>query len=178
MTWKQGIPMKLGAYAIRWVDGGCSVASVYQTENGTLMLAPSNWLNPSPLMKNLSNIKEHKCIGENRTDPDEESLSFDVHESDNRYIVIEPKRDTILDAMDIVIQAYKKTTTRPFRESQWEFRMSLSAFLEFKVAAGFPADHLVERASYRGIDIVIPSCDPYDMCDEEVEGWSLVRKGQ
>ena len=51
---------KLLAYKIKWTKeegGGSSVASIYMTRNGTLMLAPSNWLAPAPLKKCLSMIK-------------------------------------------------------------------------------------------------------------------------
>jgi hypothetical protein len=37
---------KLGAYLVLWERGGASVATIYMSRNGELMIAPANWLGP------------------------------------------------------------------------------------------------------------------------------------
>ncbi len=37
---------KLGAYLVLWESGGASVATIYMSRNGELMIAPANWVGP------------------------------------------------------------------------------------------------------------------------------------
>ena len=48
---------RLSVYKIKWLSGGSSVASIYMTSDGTLMISPSNWLAPHPLSECVEDIK-------------------------------------------------------------------------------------------------------------------------
>lgn len=63
MTEIEAKELRLGVYRIYWRSGGSSVASIYQKEDGTRMLAPSNWVEPGNLLEQSCRISRVTELG-------------------------------------------------------------------------------------------------------------------
>lgn len=50
----------LGIYMIEWRDAVKSVACIYQDDDGTHMIAPSDWVKPGKLLNHVDYIKKMK----------------------------------------------------------------------------------------------------------------------
>ena len=53
MTHKEFHSLKTGLYRVNWKEGGFSYASIVMCHNGNRWLAPTNWVAPVEIVRNL-----------------------------------------------------------------------------------------------------------------------------